>query len=105
MKSTIYIETSIISYLTAKPSRDLIVVAHQQLTLEWWEKVRHQVNCVISGLVIQEISRGDQDAAKKRLEAAAQLTVLELNDEIRTLAINTLLPYRFQPVQKWMLFT
>ena len=37
MKSTVYIETSVISYFTAKPSLDLIVAAHQQITNDWWE--------------------------------------------------------------------
>jgi hypothetical protein len=86
MKPIVYIETSIVSYLTARQSRDLIAVAHQQLTLEWWEKVRPQVDCVISGFVVQEASRGDPNAAQKRLEILTQLRVLELNEEIRTLA-------------------
>ncbi len=60
MKPTVYIETSVISYLTAKPSRDLIVAGHQQITAEWWEQVRPQVECFVSPFVIQEVSRGDQ---------------------------------------------
>lgn len=86
MKPIVYTETSIVSYLTARPNRNLVAVAHQQLTLEWWEKVRPQVDCVISGFVVQEASRGDPNAAEKRLEILAQLRVLELNNEIRTLA-------------------
>jgi len=86
IKSIVYIETSIVSYLTAKQSRDVIAVAHQQLTLEWWEKVCPQVECVISAFVTQEASRGDPKAAQKRLEVLSQLRVLELNDEISTLA-------------------
>ena len=86
MKPAVYIETTIISYLTAWPSRDLIVAAHQQLTVEWWENVRPRVECFISPFVIQEASRGDKDAAQRRLEAISDLPVLELNDDIRELA-------------------
>ena len=86
MKPAIYIETSVISYLTARPSRDLIVAAHQQLTVDWWDNVQPRVECFISPFVIQEASRGDQAAAQRRIEAIAGLAVLALNDEIRKLA-------------------
>ena len=55
---TVYIETSILSYLTAKASRDLIVVAHQELTKEWWE-TRNRFELFISEVVLNEISLGD----------------------------------------------
>ena len=54
MKPTVYIETTIISYLTARPSRDLIAAGHQQITAEWWEDVRPKVDCFVSPFVIQE---------------------------------------------------
>lgn len=85
-KTTVYIETSVISYLTAWPSRDLIVAAHQQITADWWAAIRPQVECVISPFVIQEAERGDQTAAQKRLESITSLRVLNLNDEITALA-------------------
>jgi hypothetical protein len=86
VKPAVYIETTIISYLTARPSRDLIVAAHQQLTVEWWEYARPRVECFISPFVIQEASRGDKDAAQRRIEAISDIPVLELNDEISELA-------------------
>jgi len=86
MKSTIYIESTIVSYLAAKPSRDLIVAAHQQLTTEWWDLVRPQVHCFISPFVIQEISAGNEEAANKRTEFIKDIPVLELNREIQKLA-------------------
>lgn len=64
MKPTVYIETTIISYLTARPSRDLIVAGHQQITAEWWEDVRPKVDCFVSPFVIQEASRGDSEMAQ-----------------------------------------
>lgn len=86
MKPTVYIESTIISYLTARPSRDLIVAAHQQITVGWWEDVRPKVDGFISPFVNQEISRGASEAAQKRIEAVEDLLVLEINDEIQELA-------------------
>ena len=86
MKPTAYIESSIISYLTARPSRDLIVAAHQQITVDWWEDVRPKVDGFISPFVNQEISRGDSEAAQKRIEAVKDLPVLEINHDIQELA-------------------
>jgi PIN domain len=86
MPSSVYIETTIISYLTAKPSRDLIVAAHQQTTSEWWAKVRQTVECFVSPFVIDEAGRGDDVYARKRLEAIANFPVLQVNKEIEALA-------------------
>lgn len=86
MRSTVYIETSVISYLVARPSRDLIVAGHQQLTQEWWDQVRPQVECFVSPFVIQEVSRGDAELAQKRLAAISGFPVLAVNQAIEELA-------------------
>ncbi|MDZ7360786.1 MAG: type II toxin-antitoxin system VapC family toxin [candidate division KSB1 bacterium] len=86
MKPTVYIETSIVSYLTAWPSRDLIVAGHQQITHEWWSQIRPEVQCLISPYVIDEASQGDREAAQKRLEAIVGFPILTLNEEIKALA-------------------
>jgi predicted nucleic acid-binding protein len=86
VKATVYIETTIISYLTAKPSRDLIVAAHQQITAEWWEHVRPETDCFVSPFVIQEVSRGDSEFADKRLAAISDMPVLALNEDVQGLA-------------------
>ena len=86
MKATVYIESTIVSYLAAKPSRDLIVAAHQQLTTEWWDLVRPQVDSFVSPFVIQEVSAGAEEAANKRIEHIKNIPVLELNQEIQKLA-------------------
>jgi hypothetical protein len=86
VKPTVYLETTIISYLTAKPSRDLIVAAHQQITADWWENVRLEVESFVSPFVIQEVARGDKAFAQKRLAAIADIPVLALNEEVRELA-------------------
>jgi hypothetical protein len=76
----------VISYLTSRSSRDLIVAAHQQITLEWWEQVRPCLNCFVSDFVIQESERGDAILAQKRLEAIASFPVLGVGEEIKELA-------------------
>ncbi len=60
MKPKVYLETTIVSYLTAKPSRDIIIAAHQELTNEWWENRRKHFDLFISQLVIQEAKAGDK---------------------------------------------
>jgi hypothetical protein len=90
--ASVYIETTIISYLTAKPSRDLIVAAHQQITSEWWASVRQEVECFVSPFVIDEAARGDDEYARKRLEAIADFSVLEVNEEVEALARESILP-------------
>src|SRR3989304_6385924 len=80
MKPKVYLETTIISYLTAKPSRDLIIAAHQELTNEWWENRRMHFDLFVSQLVIQEAKAGDKNAAQKRLGILETIPLLELNE-------------------------
>ncbi len=86
MNQTIYIETTIISYLTSRASRDLIVAAHQQVTQEWWESRRNSFDLYISELVIREAEAGDKMAAQRRLSALADIPLIALNEEILSLA-------------------
>lgn len=69
MKPTVYVETSVVSYLTALPSRDLIVAAHQQRTNDWWQRKRDGFSLYASQLVMLEAGRGDPEAAARRLNA------------------------------------
>ena len=86
MKPKVYIETTIISYLAARPSRDLIVAGHQQITHEWWQTSRHNFAVVSSQLVVREAGAGDPEAADARLAFLAGLTLLEITEEALTLA-------------------
>ncbi len=90
MKQKVYIETSVISYLTAKPSRDIVVAGHQQTTYEWWNNSKRYFDCYISQFVIDEISSGDPLASKKRLEVVQDLSELQVNFEIQKLGNNYL---------------
>lgn len=85
-KQSVYIETTVISYLTARPSRDLIVAAHQQVTVEWWCDTLPKLEPFVSPIVIEEASRGDETAARLRLETIADIPVLEITDEVQELA-------------------
>ncbi len=85
MKPKVYIETTIPSYLTARPSRDLIIAAHQQITHEWWGK-RSDFDLYVSRLVQLECQAGDPDAASARMIAIAGLPILEPFDAVGTLA-------------------
>ncbi|HEX6900658.1 MAG TPA: type II toxin-antitoxin system VapC family toxin [Thermoanaerobaculia bacterium] len=78
-------ETSVISYLTALPSRDIVQAAHQQMTREWWEK-RQRFDLYVSQAVIGEVGRGDGAAAARRLAAVEGLPVLAITGEVSDLA-------------------
>ena len=76
MKPKIYIETTIPSYLTAWPIRDLVRAAHQQLTREWWDHRRPDFDLFVSEAVILEAGSGDQVAAAARLEVLKGIPIL-----------------------------
>jgi predicted nucleic acid-binding protein len=80
---TVYLETSIISYLTARPSRDVVGIARQQLTQQWGETQRSLYNVVISPLVGDEASRGDPEAACRRLQLIKGLGLIHPTVEVR----------------------
>ena len=86
MKPSVYIETSVISYYTARISRDMIVAAHQQITQEWWETMLPRCQPFISQAVLDEIRRGDANAAGKRARAAKDMRVLAVTDDVLRLA-------------------
>lgn len=86
MKDKVYIETSIISYLTGRLNRDLIVAAQQQVTQEWWENRQPYFDLYVSQLVIQEAEKGDKEAAAKRLTALEEIPLLEIKIEALELA-------------------
>lgn len=77
----VYVETSVWSYLTARPVRDILGAARQHMTLEWWEKRRSGFQLFISPLVLQEAGRGDAEAASRRLDAMSDYPVLRMEEE------------------------
>lgn len=85
MKRRIYLETSVISYLTARPSKTILGAAHQQITQAWWEK-RFEYDLFVSQSVWQECAAGHPEASQKRLAALEGLGVLGITESIIELA-------------------
>lgn len=85
MKAKVYIETSVISYLIARPCNDIRAMANQNVTIEWWETQRLNFDLLISEFVVAEASLGHPDAVKRRLEVIADLMELEATEEVRVL--------------------
>jgi predicted nucleic acid-binding protein len=86
MRPTVYIETSVVSYLVSRPSRDLIIAGHQQITEDWWRNVLPKVSAFVSELVLEEAGKGDGHAAAKRLDRLVEIPALEVVDEVDGLA-------------------
>ena len=85
MKSKVYLETTIVSYLVASPTQDVVQAAHQQVTREWWA-LRERFDLFVSRPVLAEARRGDTTAAARRLDALAGIPVLSMNRGVTTLA-------------------
>jgi hypothetical protein len=86
MSETVYIETSILGYLTARPSRDIVVAANIEVTREWWETRRSAFQLYSSQAVVKETSQGDTEIASQRLEIIRNLALLDLNQSVLNLA-------------------
>jgi len=86
MKPKAYLETTVVSYLTARPSRDLITAAHQQITQQWWETRRVSFDLFVAPPVIQEAQAGDREAAARRIAALQDIPLLTLSEEATGLA-------------------
>lgn len=82
---SVYLETSFVSYLVARASRDLVVAAHQQVTQDWWANRRSEFDCSISQVVIDEASAGDPAEVQKRLAILGGLVALEITEEAEAL--------------------
>lgn len=78
MSPRVYVETSVISYLAARPSRDLVMAAHQEVTHEWWHNRRAAFTLYYSEVVRDEASMGDSQAAAQRLSFLTELNLLEI---------------------------
>lgn len=81
-KRRVYIETSIVSYLTARPSSDLVAAAWQKVTVDWWDSQRHRFDLFASDIVFEEAAKGGSDAAERRLEALSGIPLLAITEEV-----------------------
>ena len=81
MRPTVYIETSLVSYLVARPSRDVVIAGYQQVTREWWTNARDRFELVASELVVKEARAGDAQAARARVELLESVTLLDATED------------------------
>jgi predicted nucleic acid-binding protein len=86
MKPKVYVETSVISYLTSRPSRDIVIAGHQQTTQDWWQNRRGAFDLVASQLVIREARAGDSIASEQRLAVLKEVQLLAVTEESISLA-------------------
>jgi hypothetical protein len=96
-KSKVYIETTIIGFLTARSRRDLVTQSKQQTTREWWSEERSDFDLFCSALVKREAGAGDSDAATERLQQLEGIPVLDLTEEARDLAEKLVGPGKIPP--------
>jgi predicted nucleic acid-binding protein len=82
----VYLETSVVSYLAARPSRDVVIAAHQEVTRQWWAERRPAFDLLVSELVREEAERGDAEAAEKRMAIVEGIPILETTDMAVSLA-------------------
>lgn len=82
---SVYLETTFISYLVARPSGDLLVAGHQKVTQDWWSLRRDQFACHVSQVVIEEASKGDATEVQKRLAIVTGLTALDVTPDAEAL--------------------
>lgn len=97
MKPRVYLETSVISYMTARTSRDLVVAAHQRVTRDWWELAAAAFELCISDYVLAEISTGDEGLARLRVEKVASALLLQTNTDVEDLADQLILQKAVPP--------
>ncbi len=91
MKEKVYIETSVVSYFTSKPSTDIIIAGRQEITRKKWPHILDVFDTYISALVLQESEQGDSEAVQKRLEALADIPVLSITGDAEELASKLIL--------------
>jgi predicted nucleic acid-binding protein len=86
MIESLYLDTSIIGYLTIRPSTNLITASNSVITQNWWDTRRQNFTLYISEVVLEELARGDQEIATKRLDLISELPLLALNEAVEELA-------------------
>jgi hypothetical protein len=86
MGTKVYIETSVVSYFTARPSRDVMVAGHQQATYDFWGRLDHDFEPFVSALVLAESGEGNPEQAEKRLRAVRAFRVIQTTPEADSLA-------------------
>lgn len=81
-----FIEPSVVSYRAARPSQNLVVAAHQQLTADWWRTVLPDLDAVVSPIALDELSKGDEAQARRRLLLVRKMRTVAITTLVRDLA-------------------
>ena len=100
MSETVYIETSILGYLTARSTKNLILAANMEITKDWWELRRSAFTLYTSEAVLDEVMRGDPQIATQRLEILRDFPLLALNQAVQGLAAQFLARSNLPPKAK-----
>jgi predicted nucleic acid-binding protein len=100
MSETVYIETSILGYLTARSTKNLILAANMEVTKDWWELRRNAFTLYTSEAVLDEVAQGDATIAAQRLEILRNFPLLELNQAVQGLAAQFLTRSNLPPKAK-----
>ena len=85
-RKTVYVETTVVSYLTARPTADLVDAARRKVTVDWWETRRERFDLYASQVVVEEVSGEDREALMRRLAALAHVAVLTVTEAAEALA-------------------
>ena len=85
-KPTLYMGTTIPSFLLAEPSRDLVASARQEVTRDWWRREHGRFEVFVSQTVLDEAQKGSHSAAQKRPEFLEQFQVLATTHDVDRLA-------------------
>jgi predicted nucleic acid-binding protein len=86
MQSSVYLETTIPSYLTARRSRDIIIAGKQEVTRIWWKERKNNYSLFVSAYVLDEASIGDLEAAGRRMKLLQGIPLLTVDEEVARLA-------------------
>ena len=86
MKAKVYLETTIVSCLTARPTRNVIIAGMTAETKTWWEQRRNDFDLCIAEPVLRESARGDSDAADRRQRIPATLPLVSVTEPMLLLA-------------------
>jgi hypothetical protein len=100
MSETVYIETSILGYLTARSTKNLILAANMEITKDWWEFRRNAFILYTSEAVLDEVAQGDSEIAAQRLKILHNFPLLELNQAVQGLAVQFLTQSNLPPKAK-----
>src|SRR5437870_4549357 len=82
---SVYVETTVPSYLVARRSRNLIVAAHQKITREWWKTAARRFELHVSAAVLDELRNGDPNFSARRLKAVRKFTILTISEAVELL--------------------